>query len=323
MNIEEMALLLFLCVCRWWHSVDSEPATIAVNIWWEGVRSVVDNTGALSQRSRPTKPSHVAVVAPAPIAGICTNHSDNHDVLPLCYLGRLCLARQVEQMKKLLMRRAAHHDRELLRDCNCTFDTVRPVAASECPPGSVDKLATAEDTQVDAALHWLLARDGVTECAEFAGSEHSEGRRQEVLAFMRRCPVRLQMSVLPQLARDHPRQWQLIFGWVSADPITAYALTSAWESENEKDSGSAAADTTAVDSTEIARTVDGSNMAMVDFFSCIGSCLTATNTGAPRTEDGSEDDTDDGGWEHSLLRARDAYGRIAMTEVLRVAYGYS
>eukprot|EP01043_Picozoa_sp_COSAG02_P091374 COSAG02_NODE_28105_length_596_cov_0.935614_1_plen_71_part_10 len=71
--------------------MDSEPATIAVNIWWEGVRSVVDDTGALSQRSESTTPPHVGAATPASTIGNCVVNSDT-DALPLCYLGRLCLA---------------------------------------------------------------------------------------------------------------------------------------------------------------------------------------------------------------------------------------
>jgi len=261
--------------------VDSEPATIAVNIWWEGVRSVVDDNGALSQRSDSTTHLHVAAATPASTPGNCTGN-DDFGTLPLCYLGRLCLARQVEQMKKQLLRRAALQDRELLRSCNCTCEPLWPVATSEPLSSSVgsygqpkqqattpdrQQRTATQEKQVEVALHWLLACDGTTQCTESVGSECSEDRRQKVLAFIRCCPVRLQMAVLLQLASDHPKEWQLIFRWVCADPMTAYALTSAWESQNENDSGSIAVNATTTDSTEMTQSVDGSNVAMVEFFS--------------------------------------------------------
>jgi hypothetical protein len=84
--------------------------------------------------------------------------------------------------------------------------------------------------------------------------------------------------------------------------------------------------------------VDGSNLAMVEFYSQIGSCLTSSSPsanggGGDGGDDGEVSTCDDGGggssggsgtisWEGALLSMRDEYGKQAMAEVLRTVYGY-
>ena len=138
----------------WWHSVESSPATIAVNIWWEGLRAaVVDNECE-------------------GVAGVGV------------YLGRLCLQRQVQSTKERWLREAA--------------------AAED---------AASWPQESDAAAEWLRASTTTTE---------------QALAFLRAAPLPLQVGAVGAVAELDAPRWRSLFG--SIDALTAFSLTTAWES---------------------------------------------------------------------------------------------
>lgn len=336
----------------WWHTVQSEPATVAVNIWWEGTRATAVDIESTSN-------------------------------IPLCYLGRLCMARQVERMQELLLQAAAPNDYALLRAAfhgSCgggvittraaisadrssrggdsrssktvavTSEVVdhdsaasqqrswpnlavslsrwsqqvpRPLAAASQTHAQEKSDVSCDDTEGTMVGASAAAKEALIWLQTPLANAHADGERsggaglcrRECLAFLRRAPMSLQLLVLPSLASLDPARWRTIFHWASHDPMTAYALTTAWEAENQRPDQSQSRESedgseNASSMNKAMRTGDGSNLVMVDFYRKIGACLVTPAAAA------------DYSWEGALLCMRDEYGKQAMAEVLKTVYGY-
>lgn len=162
----------------WWHTVDSTPATIAVNIWWEGLRATaLDNTNA-------------ATAGGGGGASASESGDQSGAAMPGCYLGRLCLSRQVDCMKEIMLKKALH--------------------GYECRQQSAERF-TLPGSGVHTTVAWL--RSGASDV--------------QTQAFMRGAQIPLQVAALQQLAAVDAAKLRLIFSQI--DPMTSHALTAGWE----------------------------------------------------------------------------------------------
>ena len=173
----------------WWHTVDSTPVTIAVNIWWEGLRATAVDTAT--------------AIADGNGGGVESGDEAADSDMPGCYLGRLCLSRQVDCMKEIMLKKALH--------------------GFECRQHSAEqtKLLGSGLDDSSGLDHW--GRDMGTS-VEWLRSGASDVQAR---AFMRGARIPLQVATLQQLAAVDAGKLRLIFSQI--DPMTAHALTTGWE----------------------------------------------------------------------------------------------